>query len=36
MNGGEPGTVRQVTPEAVIAFHRDHFGPGRGDGDSGG
>ena len=27
MNGGEPETVRQVTPEAVGAFHRDHFGP---------
>ena len=28
MNGGEPETVRQVTPEAVSAFHHDHFGPG--------
>jgi len=27
MNGGEPETVGQVTPEAVSAFHRDHFGP---------
>ena len=27
MNGGEPETVRQVTPEAVGAFHHDHFGP---------
>jgi zinc protease len=27
MNGGEPETVGQVTPEAVGAFHRDHFGP---------
>jgi zinc protease len=27
MNGGEPETVRRVTPEAVSAFHRDHFGP---------
>jgi zinc protease len=27
MNGGEPETVSQVTPEAVGAFHHDHFGP---------
>jgi zinc protease len=27
MNGGEPETVSQVTPEAVGEFHRDHFGP---------
>jgi len=27
MNGGEPETVRQVTPDAVSAFHHDHFGP---------
>jgi zinc protease len=27
MNGGEPETVRQVSPEAVGAFHHDHFGP---------
>jgi zinc protease len=27
MNGGEPETVSQVTPDAVSAFHRDHFGP---------
>jgi zinc protease len=27
MNGGEPETVRHVTPDAVGAFHRDHFGP---------
>jgi predicted Zn-dependent peptidase len=27
MNGGEPDTVRQVTPEAVGSFHHDHFGP---------
>jgi len=27
MNGGEPETVGQVTPEAVGAFHRDQFGP---------
>jgi zinc protease len=27
MNGGEPETVGQVTPEAVGAFHHDHFGP---------
>jgi zinc protease len=27
MNGGEPETVRQVTPDAVGAFHHDHFGP---------
>ena len=27
MNGGEPETVRDVTQEAVAAFHRDHFGP---------
>ena len=27
MNGGEPQTVSQVTPEAVGAFHHDHFGP---------
>jgi zinc protease len=26
MNGGEPETVRQVTPESVAAFHHDHFG----------
>jgi zinc protease len=27
MNGGEPETIRRVTPEAVAEFHRDHFGP---------
>jgi len=27
MSGGEPDTVRQVTPDAVTAFHHDHFGP---------
>ncbi|HET7476548.1 MAG TPA: pitrilysin family protein [Dermatophilaceae bacterium] len=27
MNAGEPETVAQVTPEAVRAFHADHFGP---------
>ena len=27
MSGGEPETVRQVTPEGVAAFHLDHFGP---------
>jgi predicted Zn-dependent peptidase len=27
MNGGEPDTVRDVTQEAVAAFHHDHFGP---------
>jgi zinc protease len=27
MNGGEPETVSQVTPEAVGDFHHDHFGP---------
>jgi zinc protease len=27
MNGGESQTVSNVTPEAVGAFHRDHFGP---------
>jgi predicted Zn-dependent peptidase len=27
MNGGEPETVSQVTPEAVGAFHHEHFGP---------
>jgi zinc protease len=27
MSGGEPETVSQVTPEAVSAFHHDHFGP---------
>jgi predicted Zn-dependent peptidase len=27
MNGGEPETVRQVTPDAVGVFHHDHFGP---------
>ena len=27
MNGGEPQTVSQVTPDAVGAFHHDHFGP---------
>jgi zinc protease len=27
MNGGEPDTVRQVSPEAVGSFHHDHFGP---------
>ncbi len=29
MNGGEPDTVDQVTPEGVAAFHADHFGPAR-------
>ena len=29
MSGGEPDTVRQVTPDAVTAFHHDHFGPSR-------
>jgi zinc protease len=29
MNGGEPETVGQVTPEAVSAFHAEHFGPTR-------
>ena len=33
MNGGEPETVRQVTPEAVGAFHHDHFGPAGSDAD---
>ncbi|HEX8487803.1 MAG TPA: pitrilysin family protein [Propionibacteriaceae bacterium] len=28
MNGGEPETVAQISPEAVRRFHRDHFGPG--------
>jgi predicted Zn-dependent peptidase len=27
MSGGEPDTIRQVTPDAVAAFHHDHFGP---------
>ncbi len=27
MNGGEPDTVAALTPEAVRAFHREHFGP---------
>jgi zinc protease len=27
MNGGEPDTVSQVTPDTVGAFHHDHFGP---------
>ncbi|HEY5848611.1 MAG TPA: pitrilysin family protein [Microlunatus sp.] len=27
MSGGEPETVAAVTPEAVRAFHADHFGP---------
>ncbi len=27
MSGGEPETVAAVTPEAVQAFHADHFGP---------
>jgi zinc protease len=27
MNGGESETVSHVTPEAVAAFHHDHFGP---------
>jgi zinc protease len=27
MNGGEPETVSQVTPDVVAAFHHDHFGP---------
>ena len=27
MNGGEPETVAAVTPEAVRAFHAEHFGP---------
>ena len=27
MNGGEPGTVAAVTPEAVQAFHAEHLGP---------
>src|SRR5215212_8641276 len=27
MNGGEPETVSQVTPEEVSAFHHDRFGP---------
>ncbi|HKX15038.1 MAG TPA: pitrilysin family protein [Propionibacteriaceae bacterium] len=27
MNGGEPETVNQVTPDVVAAFHHDHFGP---------
>jgi zinc protease len=27
MNGGEPETVGQVTPDVVGAFHHDHFGP---------
>jgi zinc protease len=27
MNGGEPETVRHVTPEEVAAFHHEHFGP---------
>ena len=27
MSGGEPDTVRQVTSDAVTAFHHDHFGP---------
>lgn len=25
--GGEPATVAEVTPEAVRAFHRNHYGP---------
>jgi zinc protease len=27
MNGGEPETVSQVTPDVVAAFHHDRFGP---------
>jgi zinc protease len=27
MSGGQPETVRHVTPEEVAAFHHDHFGP---------
>jgi zinc protease len=27
MSGGEPETVAAVTPDAVRAFHADHFGP---------
>jgi zinc protease len=27
MSGGEPETVVKVTPDAVAAFHSDHFGP---------
>jgi zinc protease len=27
MNGGEPETVAAITPDAVRAFHAEHFGP---------
>ncbi|NNG18875.1 insulinase family protein [Naumannella sp. ID2617S] len=29
MGAGEPETVRAITPEAVRAFHRAHYGPAR-------
>lgn len=29
MNGGEPESVAQITPEAVRAFHAEHYSPDR-------